>query len=224
MRSSMLLCATLAVAAPPAGAAVLTFDGNICNNGVSLVACGNGQFIDQSYGDTAAINVEWRSDVLLGATQANSVRFWTSGYDDLTNVAYGQNNNNNATSVFFRPLQGDSVTLNSFRLGGFTSQLLPTQYSILDGLGNLLFSSGPIQLGLNAGPSVLFTPNITSSNGLELRWGPDSFNVGIDSIDYTLSRPTGAPVPEPATWAMMILGFASIGAGMRRRRVRAAFG
>jgi hypothetical protein len=28
------------------------------------------------------------------------------------------------------------------------------------------------------------------------------------------------PVPEPATWAMMLLGFAGIGAVMRRRRRR----
>jgi hypothetical protein len=32
---------------------------------------------------------------------------------------------------------------------------------------------------------------------------------------YTTGTP---PVPEPATWAMMMLGFAGIGLGMRRRR------
>ena len=31
----------------------------------------------------------------------------------------------------------------------------------------------------------------------------------------------GSPVPEPATWAMMIVGFASVGLALRRRpRVR----
>jgi hypothetical protein len=36
--------------------------------------------------------------------------------------------------------------------------------------------------------------------------------------------PGGAPsVPEPATWAMLILGFAAVGATLRRRRVHAAF-
>jgi len=27
-----------------------------------------------------------------------------------------------------------------------------------------------------------------------------------------------APVPEPATWAMMLIGFAGVGMAMRRRR------
>jgi hypothetical protein len=30
------------------------------------------------------------------------------------------------------------------------------------------------------------------------------------------------PVPEPATWAMMLAGFAAVGVGMRRRTARAA--
>lgn len=34
--------------------------------------------------------------------------------------------------------------------------------------------------------------------------------------------PTNAPVPEPATWAMMLLGFGAAGAILRRRRVAAA--
>lgn len=37
------------------------------------------------------------------------------------------------------------------------------------------------------------------------------------SISFTLSGVTGA-VPEPATWAMMILGFGVVGAALRRRR------
>lgn len=37
------------------------------------------------------------------------------------------------------------------------------------------------------------------------------------SISFTLSGVTGA-VPEPATWAMMILGFGLVGAALRQRR------
>jgi hypothetical protein len=40
------------------------------------------------------------------------------------------------------------------------------------------------------------------------------------SIDGT---PVPGPVPEPATWAMMVIGFGAVGAAMRRRSVRVRF-
>jgi hypothetical protein len=51
---------------------------------------------------------------------------------------------------------------------------------------------------------------ITTSNGFD----PDSV-AAINYIDTT--PPTGA-VPEPGTWAMMILGFGAAGSALRRRR------
>jgi len=47
-------------------------------------------------------------------------------------------------------------------------------------------------------------------------------NIWFDQNLAPVPPVTGA-VPEPATWAMMILGFGVVGAGMRRRRVRVAF-
>lgn len=44
------------------------------------------------------------------------------------------------------------------------------------------------------------------------------------SVRYTLTydyTPVGAAVPEPATWAMMVLGFGLAGAAIRRRRAAA---
>jgi hypothetical protein len=41
--------------------------------------------------------------------------------------------------------------------------------------------------------------------------------IGFDNITLGSATPTGS-VPEPATWAMMLLGFAGIGLAMRRRR------
>ena len=41
-------------------------------------------------------------------------------------------------------------------------------------------------------------------------------------VSYTASVVTDA-VPEPATWAMMISGFAVVGASMRRRKVQLGF-
>jgi len=43
---------------------------------------------------------------------------------------------------------------------------------------------------------------------------------GVANVDAIIDnvRLTGAPVPEPATWAMMLLGFGGIGMAMRRTR------
>lgn len=57
-------------------------------------------------------------------------------------------------------------------------------------------NTGPIKVG-----SVLYT--VTAANGS---------NPGLADISFTGS------VPEPATWALMILGFGAIGGSMRYRR------
>ncbi len=45
----------------------------------------------------------------------------------------------------------------------------------------------------------------------------DTFGGYLDSITLT-----GSAIPEPATWAMMIVGFGMVGGAMRRRRTQTA--
>lgn len=45
--------------------------------------------------------------------------------------------------------------------------------------------------------------------------GVGTLNEAIDDITFSAAV---AAVPEPGTWAMMLLGFGAIGAGLRRRR------
>jgi hypothetical protein len=47
--------------------------------------------------------------------------------------------------------------------------------------------------------------------------GLDGRGSGIGSGEE-IPDPSGGPVPEPSTWAMMLLGFGAIGYAMRRRR------
>ena len=46
--------------------------------------------------------------------------------------------------------------------------------------------------------------------------------VGLNNVSVTLIRaaPATGGVPEPASWALMILGFGGVGASLRRRSVR----
>ena len=56
------------------------------------------------------------------------------------------------------------------------------------------------------------------------------WNLSVDALTYQTTSTSviynqfaTAPVPEPTTWVMMILGFGAIGAGMRRRSVKVAY-
>ncbi|MHC9419741.1 PEPxxWA-CTERM sorting domain-containing protein [Sphingomonas citri] len=75
-------------------------------------------------------------------------------------------------------------------------------------------SSGTImRTGLQTyeGTNFLFTQATPASNGgTETRLSASTFSV---------RQIFPAPVPEPATWAMMILGFGAIGYAMRRKTV-----
>ena len=42
--------------------------------------------------------------------------------------------------------------------------------------------------------------------------------IVFDDVTFGSVTPGGGAVPEPATWAFMILGFGAIGGAMRRQR------
>jgi hypothetical protein len=105
-----------------------------------------------------------------------------------------------------------------------------------DGSLTALANSGTIRAGLdgiatvvnssaNSGTSRLTLVNewgrydrylLTTRVGGDVRFGGD-FGQG-----YRLDSISLATVPEPATWAMLITGFAFVGAAARQRRTRAA--
>ena len=74
--------------------------------------------------------------------------------------------------------------------------------------------------------SVNYTINIATADTITLggnsfqvgaqtvRINPLTLNSGADPVSGTLS----VSVPEPATWAMMLLGFGMVGFGLRSRR------
>ena len=123
--SAMLVAGgTLAVGLRPAMADVqtfdLTFDGAICAG-----VCTPGySTISQSYGDVAGVvDVQYNRDISSFTTGAAGaeMRFWSTGFGNLTNVAYGANNGVNGFSeIFLQPLNGMTIVLNSLDLGAWS--------------------------------------------------------------------------------------------------------
>jgi hypothetical protein len=68
--------------------------------------------------------------------------------------------------------------------------------------------------------SAVLTPN-ASGNTVAAHIGvcADAGCTSFVSTGFATNGGPGVTVPEPATWAMMILGFGGIGALLRRRRV-----
>lgn len=79
--------------------------------------------------------------------------------------------------------------------------------------GNQIFDpANGSQTDPNLNPVVLFLldgTDVTNFGGLRLTSGQNAFELDNLAIN---------PVPEPGTWAMMLLGFGAAGYAMRRRR------
>lgn len=84
-------------------------------------------------------------------------------------------------------------------------------YNIYEDFGNFepdspFFCGGVLQ------PYCIEGPNAYTESGLNVQ--------ALPTLSISL-RDSGGPVPEPATWAMLIVGFGVAGSMIRRRRVAA---
>ncbi len=216
MRMIKLLAgAALLAASSPALAvtSVLDFDAGLACNAV----CVNGGQLRQTYGDTADVDVSYRSRGTFGdgAVLINTMFWWNTGFGDLQGVAWS----GGVTEVRFDLLTpGKTITLDGFDMARFTGPAL-TELRIYDTDFNLLWSVAD-QLA-PTGQSLSYSPGVSSTLGLILQHGPDASNRGFDNIRFTISdtQAGGPAVPEPASWAMLLAGFGLVGGLSRRRRV-----
>ena len=129
----------------------------------------------------------------------------------------------------------ESGFVNTFHLGSFSfaetnkgsfgAQLIGTLTNVASGPLDAYFkSSGHNSTHMPGSENFGFIlptgsgPGEFESNVVWIAYD-DQINNADDNHDDFILRLTVTPVPEPATWAMMIGGFGLLGAAARRRRI-----
>lgn len=236
------LAATAALAAGlAAGAAqatVLTFDVDNSKPNVSVA-------MPQAYGDRVTAAVQGGASYGVGAEgftgnvvvdyagspQTSLIR-WPTAYGDLTNVLENETDGASYIDLTFTADAGFQVVLFGFDLAGWPSKdyALPGGVRVTSGANTLFSQSNVLVQGDTIGPrhtAFDFGAGLTGQS-LTLRidltgLANNSDNIGLDNVRF---GQVGGPaaVPEPATWALMILGMAGAGAALRQRRRWASAG
>ena len=139
------------------------------------------------------------STPLFGPTVAGSGTFTTS---DVATTVSGQT----AFQILSitGTVNGSAIVAPTGNYGNYFT----TGPSFLDGTGTTFMTA--------AGNKIVFFNQ--SSNGI---YRVNTFSPGSSNFVNATSSLVAAPVPEPATWAMMLFGFAGIGLAVRRRRMLA---
>ena len=217
---AMFALAGLGAAAPvTAATTVLDFSGNICGVTGNL-ACNDGTQIGQNYGDSAALNVAYRSILTSTNTTAEAfLKFWGSNYGDLVNVVWGGSDSVNYRSeITFTPAPGFEVALITLDAGCYFNRASCRQlnYDIrVIGGAALAIGSMPTFFPLHG---TLAVNSAYYASGIVLSWGPDSYDTGLDNITFDVRAIAAPGIPEPASWALLIGGFTMVGGAMRTRR------
>lgn len=220
---SGLICAALATISVPASAVetVLTFDPATLpgatpactgsDGGATDRTCNHLDFIGADYGSSGTLSVSYNA----GGT-ATSLRSYV-GYTTATSggaVNFGVGADNTLFSeIVFTPTAGNLVSFRGLDFFPGSATQVTYMFEIRDEMNALLASaSGDSTPGS-------FNPNTAYFSGpLTLRFSNMSGGLVIDNVRVDVIGSAIAPVPEPATWALILSGFGLVGAGLRRRR------
>jgi hypothetical protein len=188
--------------------------------------CTNSERFFQTMGDVAGVvDVSHRALVGIGnaAVKDTSLKFYATEYGDLNGIAFGGIILQAAPSVpeiTLRALGTEGITLHGLQAGGWRSSH-STAFRVYDLDYNLLYNSS-IVTAPRYGHIDVSLGDTFNQRGLILQFGPTGLNTGIDNVRFSVG-PDLAVVPEPATWAMMIIGFGLVGGAMRRRVTKISY-
>ena len=145
---------------------------------------------NQKYGIPTVASLGWASAADIGV---------------LFNVTDPGGNGVNLTDITLKFYSSTGVLL-----GSIDGNQTFSATDVGNGAAGFIFTVSPTETayvnGILGGGGTIYTALEATINGVH--GGPETFSI------INLQR----PVPEPATWAMMLLGFGGIGMAMRRRR------
>jgi hypothetical protein len=202
---SALACAALAA---PASAAIVTLD----FEGIADLSP-VGSFYAPDYifspATLALIDADaGGSGNFANEPSPNTVMFFLDASNAVLDVTNGFTT---GFSFFYSSSTAASVTV--YDGPGGTGNVLATLNLLAQGFDNC--SGDPNGSFCNwTAVGVLF-----SGTAYSIDFGGTANQTGFDNITFGSDKPGGGgTVPEPATWAMMILGFGLVGSAARRRR------
>lgn len=146
---------------------------------------------------------------VTGTPEQLANHFATFGADELANVS--------TLSQIVSTIAGATYTLtfDQGTLGGGAQTLFA---QVFDASEPLITSGDWILSANNALGSTFVTRSLSfvaASNSTRIAFSVDSVTSSVDGILDNVTLTTS--VPEPATWALMLIGFGAVGSGMRRR-------
>lgn len=205
-RPALAAALALTLAAPAAQAITI--------NGVSLASIGNGAIIQ-----TASPGFGSAGPVTLNYDVAGSpaLRFWSVSYSGTSAAYCGTNIASSADCALdLTVASGNEVTLLDFSLGGWPNANRAVDWRVINLADNTVVDSAVAAAVSGAAP-LLNTINASSDTGFRIFFGPDGFNGGITSVNFSFGQ-TMPPIPLPAAGWLMLAGLGGLAALRRRKR------
>ncbi|MCA1652700.1 MAG: PEPxxWA-CTERM sorting domain-containing protein [Sphingomicrobium sp.] len=111
---------------------------------------------------------------------------------------------------------GTNLLTNAFSFTAAPSGSLASQFSDGTSVGALSFG------GVSTGSYDIFSQSVGTTSGANYTLSFNlSSNGSPNGLRISASDALDGAVPEPATWAMMLIGFGAVGFAMRRQKVTA---
>lgn len=183
-----------------------TFGGNA---NVQSPFNGNGFFPGQTFGGTFVFD-----NNLIPAAGSGFVNVFGNTFPDAANIPAADLFTFNFGSLTFTAADAIAPMAIQYNNGNFNGFFY---------LANFAFQGGNYQLQIQGG-SLSVVPLDGSGNPTFNSRVNGYVNIGNNAVaNPTAYVPAVPGVPEPATWAMLIAGFAGVGGVMRHRKAKVSF-